>query len=51
MKQTPSRRAWRRFRSNRMGYWSLLLLVVFFALSLAAELLSNSRPLVVRYEG
>src|ERR1051326_601336 len=49
--QSPARRAWRRFRSNRLGYWSLVLLAVFFAVSLAAELLSNDKPLVVRYEG
>src|SRR5689334_5188 len=48
---SPRRRAWRRFRSNRMGYWSLMLLAVFFAVSLAAEVLSNSKPLVLRYEG
>jgi microcin C transport system permease protein len=51
MNRSPWRRAWRRFRSNRLGYWSLALLAVLFALSLAAELLSNSKPLVVRYEG
>jgi len=34
-----------------MGYWSLMLLVVLFVVSLAAEVLSNSKPLVVRYEG
>ena len=49
--QSPARRAWRRFRSNRLGYWSLVLLAVFFAVSLAAELLSNDKPLVVRYQG
>src|SRR5262245_57130074 len=48
---SPARRAWRRFRSNRMGYWSLVLLVALFVISLAAELLSNSKPLVVRYQG
>ena len=48
---SPARRAWRRFRSNRMGYWSLVLLAIFFVVSLAAEVLSNSKPLVLRYEG
>jgi microcin C transport system permease protein len=48
---SPARRAWRRFRGNRIGYWSLLLFVVLFALSLLAEVLSNDKPLVVRYEG
>lgn len=49
--QSPARRAWRRFRSNRLGYWSLITLAVLFSLSMAAELLSNDKPLVVRYNG
>ena len=49
--QSPGRRAWRRFRSNRLGYRSLLILMVLFGLSLIAELLSNDRPIVARYEG
>lgn len=48
---SPGRRVWRRFKRNRLGYWSLVLFVSAFALSLFAELLSNDRPLVVRYEG
>ncbi|MFN2644677.1 MAG: ABC transporter permease subunit, partial [Burkholderiales bacterium] len=48
---SPARRAWRRFRTNRLGYASLVLFCLLFALSLAAELLSNDRPLAVRYEG
>jgi len=48
---SPSRRAWQRFRRNRLGYWSLLIFCALVVLSLFAELLSNDRPLVVRYEG
>jgi microcin C transport system permease protein len=48
---SPSRRAWLRFRRNRLGYWSLLVFSALVVLSLFAELLSNDRPLVVRYEG
>ena len=48
---SPARRAWRRFRRNRLGFWSLLAFVVLVLLSLAAELVSNDRPLVVRYQG
>lgn len=48
---SPSRRAWQRFKRNRMGYWSLVLLCVLVGLSLCAELISNDRPLIVRYEG
>jgi microcin C transport system permease protein len=48
---SPSRRAWQRFKRNRLGYWSLLLFCGLVVLSLLAELLSNDRPLVVHYEG
>jgi len=47
----PGRRAWRRFCANRLGYASLILFAVLFGLSLVAEVLSNDKPLVVRYEG
>ncbi len=48
---SPSRRAWQRFRRNRLGYWSLVLFCSLVLLSLGAELLSNDRPLLVRYQG
>lgn len=48
---SPKRRAWQRFKRNRLGYWSLIIFVVLVVLSLAAEVLSNDKPLVVRYEG
>ena len=48
---SPGRRAWLRFKRNRLGYWSLLLFVALVFVSLCAELVSNDRPLVVRYEG
>ncbi len=46
-----TRRKLQRFRSLRRGYWSFLLLLAGFALSLFAELLVNKRALIVRYEG
>ncbi|GGH58891.1 ABC transporter permease [Comamonas phosphati] len=48
---SPGKRAWLRFRRNRLGYWSLVLFCVMVVLSLGAELVSNDRPLVVHYEG
>lgn len=48
---SPSARAWRRFKRNRLGYWSLVLFCILVVGSLFAEVLSNDRPLVVRYEG
>ena len=48
---SPTRRAWRRFCAHRLGFVSLVLFVALFALSLVAELVSNDKPLLVRYEG
>ena len=48
---SPTRRAWLRFKQHRLGYWSLILLAVLVVLSLAAEVLSNDKPLAVRYQG
>jgi microcin C transport system permease protein len=48
---SPSRRAWLRFKRNRLGFWSLLVFCTLVVLSLFAEVISNDRPLVVSYEG
>ena len=48
---SPSRRAWLRFRRNRLGFYSLVAFVVLVLFSLAAEVVSNDKPLVVRYDG
>jgi microcin C transport system permease protein len=48
---SPSRRAWLRFKRNRLGYWSGLIFCLIFVLSLGAELISNGKPLVARYNG
>ncbi|HSO20773.1 MAG TPA: ABC transporter permease subunit [Desulfosarcina sp.] len=41
----------RRFQSIRRGYVSLMIMAALIVLSLGAELLVNSRALVVRYDG
>jgi len=48
---SPARRAWRRFTTNRLGWVSLCVLGVLFVLSLGAELVSNDKPLLARYDG
>lgn len=48
---SPGRRAWVRFRRNRLGFYSLVIFSVLVVLSLFAEVLSNDKPLVARYEG
>ncbi len=48
---SPTRRAWLRFKRNRLGYWSLVVFAGLVVLSLLAEVLSNDKPLLVRYQG
>ena len=49
--RSPRTRVWRRFRGQRLGYWSLVAFVVLFGISLFAEVIASDRPWVVRYEG
>lgn len=39
------------FKANRRGYWSLVVFLCLFGISLFAELVANDKPLVVRYQG
>ena len=44
-------RRWRNFRANNRGFWSLILFLILFGLSLPAELIANDRPIVLSYQG
>ena len=48
---SPGQRIWQRFRSDRRGYFSLIIFSILFILSLVSELISNDRPLIARYDG
>ena len=55
MKKAKSRqrlgaRRWNRFKSNRRGYYSLIIFSVLFFISLGAEIISNDKPFLVYYE-
>ena len=39
-----------KFKQNRLGYFCFILFIILFVLSLAAELIANERPLLVKYE-
>ena len=47
---SPGRRAWQRFKRNRLGFYSLLVFCSLVILSLCAEVLSNDKPLIVHYQ-
>ncbi len=46
-----NQRRWQNFKANRRGYWSLWIFGILFALSLAAELVANDKPLIASYQG
>jgi microcin C transport system permease protein len=48
---SPNQRAWARFKRNRLGRWSLWLFAAMLLVSAGAEVLSNDKPLVARFEG
>ncbi|WP_392559464.1 ABC transporter permease [Orbus mooreae] len=41
----------RRFKQNRRGYISLWIFMIFFIISLFAELIINNKPIMVEYQG
>ena len=48
---SPNQRAWARFKRNRLGYGALLVFLAMLVLATFAELFSNERPLVAKYQG
>lgn len=48
---SPGHRVWIRFKRQRLGFYSLLLLGGLLFISLAAELVSNDKPILVVYQG
>jgi len=46
-----SARRWRQFKSNKRGYYSLIIFSLLFVFCLFAEFVSNDKPFLVYYEG
>ncbi len=44
-------RRWANFKANKRGYWSLIIFLVLFFITLFAEVIANDKPLIVRYKG
>ncbi len=44
---SPGRHLWRRFKRNRLGYWSLIIFLALYGLSLAGEFISNDKPIAI----
>jgi microcin C transport system permease protein len=50
-KDNLARRRWRAFKKNRRGYYSLIIFLFLLLTTLFAEVLSNDKPLFVKYQG
>jgi microcin C transport system permease protein len=46
-----NRRRWRNFRANGRGYWSLVIFLALFVLSLFAEVIANDKPFMISHDG
>lgn len=46
-----TKKRFQRFRRTRRAWWSLWLMVALYALGLVGELICNSNPYIVRFEG
>jgi len=51
MTQSPTRRAWARFKRNRLGYLSLWVFLSLLVIATLGELVSNDRPFVAQVNG
>lgn len=49
---TPiNQRRWENFKANKRGYWSFVIFLTLFVLSLLAPIIANDKPILVRYKG
>jgi microcin C transport system permease protein len=44
-------RRWQNFKANGRGFWSLILFLLLFVISLFAEFIANDKPFLVEYDG
>jgi len=51
IKNELTRKRWLRFKKRKSAYWSTILLVAMIIMTFAAPLISNSRPLYMKYQG
>ncbi len=46
-----NQRRWRNFRANRRGFWSAVLFIGLFVISLFADIIANDKPLMIYFKG
>jgi len=45
-----NQRRWENFKANRRGYYSLIIFLALYGLSLLAPIIANDKPILVRYK-
>lgn len=43
-------RRWAQFKANKRGFWSLWIFMAFFVLALSANIIANSKPILISYK-
>lgn len=46
-----AQRRWHYFKKNKRGYYSLIIFLILFILTLGANFIANDRPLLLKYDG
>lgn len=46
-----TRRRWAQFKANKRGFWSLWIFLTLFVVAISANLIANSKPLLVSFKG
>ena len=46
-----NQRRWRNFRRNSRAFWSLIIFLVLFTITLFAEFIANDKPILLKYRG
>jgi microcin C transport system permease protein len=46
-----TRRRWAQFKANKRGYWSLWIFLILLVMALCANVIANSKPILVTYQG
>lgn len=50
MAPSPKMRAWQRFKTHKRGFYSLIVFLIVFAVTLLAEFWCNDQPLLIKYQ-
>lgn len=45
-----TKRRWAQFKANKRGFWSLWIFMAFFVVAMSANIIANSRPIIVSYK-